>query len=1158
MKKFFKILLISLLILIAFFIPVIVAVLMEARPFSGLLFSLACLTFILLFLLLRALWLKRREKKFIDGILEDDKQEAPDKQVAEELSNRWKEAVSGLKKSNLRYQGNPLYVLPWYMIIGDSGSGKTTAIKNSGLTSRFSAPSKVSGVSGTRNCDWWFFEQAVFIDTAGRYAIHPDEASDREEWRLFLSKLAKYRKKEPLNGLIISVSAANLLKFSAGEIEEEGKRIRARIEELMQALGAKFPVYVLVTKCDLIYGWQEFCRFLPDAARDQALGYLNEDPLQDSRQVVDSTFQSLEKSMSNYRLRFYPMTGSAGLPAEAFLFPEEFSMLKDGLARFVETAFDKTVYKEEPHLRGIYFTSARQEGLPHSYFMESVVGAEVPQERKSSDKSYFLYDLFSKIMPSDRKIYSLTQRARQWKRKLKIMKLAAWAALTLTICGFLTWSFATNLTTIKQFQKHYSGPPVLSGEFLEDVNTLEEFRQTILDIEHRNDQIRLPGFGLNHCEDIEKNLKEMYCRLFQNDFMAPYDKNMTEKVVNYTKDTPDQILAKTFAHYIRRINLLKAGFEAEQLSELKQLPVADFRVLVPPEEQNRIPKLFQRVERQYLYYLFWADRDLKKKRMEDLHSRLEFLATKEGISMNWLVAWCNEYSGAPPVRIEDFWPVEKDIKDAQIIEPAYTVEGSKAVKAMIAELEEALKRPLKIEKKRIEFDKWYRNSYISQWINFAESFDIGRKYIAGRSKKKSLAKMMAAGKGPYFNLLEKISSQLEPCAGQEEELPELAQTIYLFDEIKKYAAADSQEDKSGVIKEVAKKSLRFFGRAGRAARRAGSAGAGISIDENSKYIAASAEGYNSYVQGLKGISEATVSTLSSYKLASRVFGQDPATGDSPVYIAKRGLDDIEVAMREHGLPREVFSRLIKGPFDFLWDYVCKNAGCHIQKTWDEKVLSRIEGVRGNKEKLELLFGENGYVDEFTAKDIAPFISRSSYKGYYAKTAAGQKVSFRSGFFTFLTKGAYSAQSEKSEYEVGLEALPTDTNPGAKIIPHSTRLELQCAKGDQILENYNYPVSKTFVWSPKNCGDVILEISVGDLTLREKYSGSIPFARFLKHFSKGRHIFEAGHFRDEAPALKRMGIKYIKVRYNVSGAGPVIKLLGMSAGDPPRTIVPCLN
>ena len=72
------------------------------------------------------------------------------------------------------------------MIIGAPGSGKTTALVNSGLhfpLEQRLGKDAVRGVGGTRNCDWWFTDEAVLLDTAGRYTTQ-DSRRDRRQRRL--------------------------------------------------------------------------------------------------------------------------------------------------------------------------------------------------------------------------------------------------------------------------------------------------------------------------------------------------------------------------------------------------------------------------------------------------------------------------------------------------------------------------------------------------------------------------------------------------------------------------------------------------------------------------------------------------------------------------------------------------------------------------------------------------------------------------------------------------------------------------------------------------------------------------------------------------------------------------------------------------------------
>ncbi|HUE11625.1 MAG TPA: type VI secretion system membrane subunit TssM, partial [Steroidobacteraceae bacterium] len=179
---------------------------------------------------------------------------------AVQLRERFEEAIATLKKT--QPGGRSLYDLPWYVIIGPPGSGKTTALINSGLKfpleQRFGKEA-LRGVGGTRNCDWWFTDEAVLLDTAGRYTTQDsDEAADSAGWGEFLGLLTKYRKRRPLNGVIVTLSAEDLMKHTSVERETNVTTVRRRLDELNRHLKVRLPVYLMVTKCDLISGFSEY------------------------------------------------------------------------------------------------------------------------------------------------------------------------------------------------------------------------------------------------------------------------------------------------------------------------------------------------------------------------------------------------------------------------------------------------------------------------------------------------------------------------------------------------------------------------------------------------------------------------------------------------------------------------------------------------------------------------------------------------------------------------------------------------------------------------------------------------------------------------------------------------------------------------------------
>src|SRR5262245_6918184 len=178
----------------------------------------------------------------------------------QELASQIQQGIRALKASKLgggRRGEDALYTLPWYVMVGPPGAGKTTALRHSGLVFPYLDPSGggVRGVGGTRNCDWWFTNEAILLDTAGRYTT---EAEDHDEWMAFLEQLLKFRAHKPLNGVIVAVAINELLDATDEQIEQMGRKIRSRIDEMQQTLRMVLPVYVTFTKTDLVAGFVEF------------------------------------------------------------------------------------------------------------------------------------------------------------------------------------------------------------------------------------------------------------------------------------------------------------------------------------------------------------------------------------------------------------------------------------------------------------------------------------------------------------------------------------------------------------------------------------------------------------------------------------------------------------------------------------------------------------------------------------------------------------------------------------------------------------------------------------------------------------------------------------------------------------------------------------
>ena len=184
-----------------------------------------------------------------------------------ELSQKWEEAVK-----EFRAAGMSIYDLPWYLLIGEPQSGKSTTIQNSSLEFPVGTDA-LSGSGGTRNCDWWFTNEAVILDTAGRFTFQEANAPDQHEWNTFLKLLSKHRKRCPINGVIVVIPVTSLVEDAIDVIETKAKNIRQKLRHLQQTLGIRFPVFVLITKADRILGFTEFFSKLDPIDQRQLFGW---------------------------------------------------------------------------------------------------------------------------------------------------------------------------------------------------------------------------------------------------------------------------------------------------------------------------------------------------------------------------------------------------------------------------------------------------------------------------------------------------------------------------------------------------------------------------------------------------------------------------------------------------------------------------------------------------------------------------------------------------------------------------------------------------------------------------------------------------------------------------------------------------------------------
>ncbi|MCC8618647.1 type VI secretion system membrane subunit TssM [Xanthomonas vesicatoria] len=306
----------------------------------------------------------------------DDDRELRSGQERAQLQARFQQAIQLLRK---RRGGSDLYTLPWYALIGPPGSGKSTLLQHSGLQFPLAArmgDAALRGVGGTRDCEWWFTDEAVFLDTAGRYTTQDsDQAVDAGAWRDFLCLLRRHRPRRPLNGVLVTMSMSDLLLLDDGERDTHMQAIRCRLDELAEQLQASVPVYLIFTKCDLIGGFGEFFDDLTPAQRSQVWGMSF--PLAhtlDGRAArgFAEEFNLLQQQLSARLFARLNLERDRLRRAAILAFPQQVAALGEHARQFVEGTFAGTAYGPAPLLRGVYFTSGTQEGTPIDRMMGAV------------------------------------------------------------------------------------------------------------------------------------------------------------------------------------------------------------------------------------------------------------------------------------------------------------------------------------------------------------------------------------------------------------------------------------------------------------------------------------------------------------------------------------------------------------------------------------------------------------------------------------------------------------------------------------------------------------------------------------------------------------------------------------------------------------------
>ncbi|SDR93976.1 type VI secretion system membrane subunit TssM [Pseudomonas oryzae] len=486
------------------------------------------------------------------------------------LQQRFREALRTLKSSSL-YGGHSdkwRSELPWYLLIGPQGSGKTSLLDFSGLDfplNRDEAQRLTRDVTGTRHADWYFAEHAVLIDTAGRYLTQPDTTVDGRAWDTLLGLLRK-RRARPLNGVLVNIPVERLQDGNEPELETLARQVRQRLQEIHRRLGVEVPVYLVLSKADQVLGFDEFFDQLSREESDQVLGasFRREQDGTDAG-VVRQEFEELLRRLNSQVIQRMHQERDTQRRGRILDFPHQLGQIGERLCLFVELAFAGNRYQRASQLRGFYLTSAPQleaqldpltAGIGRNLGLR---GSSLPTLR--SGRARFIHHLLSRVIFPEADLATLDQqevRRIDWGQRA----LYAGAFACLALFG-LVWagSFSANHGRLEQLRE-------IAAEASRTSRSADDVRQMlgILDSRHAATRV-FPASadaawreraGLYQGEAVDPLLQAAYRRSLEN-LLLPRVANQLEAQIRANLGDRERLLGSLRAYLMLGIEERRDG-----------------------------------------------------------------------------------------------------------------------------------------------------------------------------------------------------------------------------------------------------------------------------------------------------------------------------------------------------------------------------------------------------------------------------------------------------------------------------------------------------------------------------------------------------------------------------------------------------------------------
>ncbi|SNY97457.1 type VI secretion system membrane subunit TssM [Halomonas sp. hl-4] len=449
--------------------------------------------------------------------------------------------------ANLGGGDNSRYRLPWYLVMGVENAGKTSLINRSGQNFALTHVMKASGQStkqGQLGFDWWIGDKAVLIDpdgellTQGAMEGGEPQAQQSRLWDHFVEWLERNRAQRPLDGVVLVLDLARLSNAQVAVRKAYAALLRSRLRELMERHGTRLPVYVTFSKMDLLHGFDDFFRHYSRAARKAPLGFTFTPDSMDTPGKWEAEFEAdYDEMLARLNKQLPAMLSECRDREEresVFRFVRQLAGLRDVLLGFLTESLSSDRFSTAAMVRGTYFTSVYQQGVPEDPFVDAAArryGMDEsiqPAHRATRSALYFTEELFENVIYPEAGLAGDNARVTQQRRRTRTISLAACLIIGVGLVGGWTHFYQKNSVSLAAVEARaetflatdpeaFRSDDPRGYELLEPLDRLRSALETF--DEYRSHTPYLADMGLYQGHVIGAQVERAYVAMLEHQFL---------------------------------------------------------------------------------------------------------------------------------------------------------------------------------------------------------------------------------------------------------------------------------------------------------------------------------------------------------------------------------------------------------------------------------------------------------------------------------------------------------------------------------------------------------------------------------------------------------------------------------------------------------------